>query len=297
MAVSLKSRIPWQAKIAGKIVLSRLPVPNGFWHRLSVFSHGSMEKPEYALSVFQAHYGRVDFTRKYKDFVAMEVGPGDSVASALIARAHGARSCILVDAGSFARQDLHLYRLMAKLLFEHGLEPPNIDHAESVGEILEICRAVYLTGGLDSLRQVPSASVDFVWSHAVLEHVRADEFLPTMKELRRIMRSDGVGSHRIDLQDHLAGQLNNMRFSRRFWERDWIAKSGFYTNRIRMHQMVSLFQAAGFVVDVPWKAQWNNLPTPRRSMAAEFQGLTDAELLVYAFDAVLHPTTAASDGV
>ncbi|HEY4210715.1 MAG TPA: class I SAM-dependent methyltransferase [Steroidobacteraceae bacterium] len=287
--MSLKSRIPWQAKIATKIVLSRLPVRNGIWHRLNLFSHGFMDKPEYALGVFQRHYERADFARKGKDFVCLEVGPGDSLASAVIARAHGASRTILLDAGSFATQDLRLYRMTAKLLSERGLHAPQIDGAASIAEILEICSASYVIDGLASLRQVPSASVDFIWSHAVLEHIRVDEFLPTMNELRRVLRPDGVCSHRVDLQDHLAGELNNMRFSSRLWERNWMARSGFYTNRIRMRQMVSLFEAAGFAVDVPWTARWSHLPTPRSAMAAEFRDLTDAELLIYAFDAVLRP--------
>jgi predicted SAM-dependent methyltransferase len=254
-----------------------------------MFSHGAMDRPDYALGVFKSHYDRTFFARKGRDFVGLEIGPGDSIASAIIARAHGADRCVLVDAGAYATKDLEPYRQVAKLLSDRGLEAPRLDGAASLREVLALCRGEYLTDGLTSLRDVPSASVDFIWSHAVLEHIRVDEFLPTMRELRRIVRSDGVCSHRVDLQDHLGGQLNNMRIPSHLWERDWMARSGFYTNRIRMRQMVGLFEEAGFAVDVPWTAEWSRIPTARSSMAREFHNLSDADLLVYAFDAVLRP--------
>lgn len=287
--MSLKSLIPWQARIAAKIVLSRLPVTNAFWHRLDLFSHGSMDRADYALSVFQSHYERAQFARKGLDFIALELGPGDSVASAIIARAHGASRCFLVDAGAFATRDLSSYRATSNLLIQKGLLAPRLDDASSLEDVLHACGGTYLVKGLESLREVPSQSVDFVWSHAVLEHIRAGEFLSTVKELRRIVRPDGICSHRVDLQDHLGGKLNNMRISSRIWESNWMARSGFYTNRIRMREMVSLFGEAGFTVDVLWKGQWSQLPTPRGALAREFRGLTDADLLTHSFDAVLRP--------
>jgi len=44
-------------------------------------------------------------------------------------------------------------------------------------------------------------------------------------------------SHRVDLRDHFGSALNNLRFSDKKWELDWIANSGFYTNRIRLQEM------------------------------------------------------------
>ncbi len=37
---------------------------------------------------------------------------------------------------------------------------------------------IYLTEGLKSLREVPDASVDFLFSNTVLEHIRLKEFFP-----------------------------------------------------------------------------------------------------------------------
>ena len=39
-----------------------------------------------------------------------------------------------------------------------------------------------------------------------------------------------------------------MRIPTRWWEADWMARSGFYTNRMRMTEMLGAFEAVGFTV-------------------------------------------------
>ena len=134
---------------------------------------------------------------------------------------------------------------------------------------------------------MPSASVDFIWSHAVLEHVRKREFLDTMRECRRILKSGGICSHQIDLRDHLGGALNNLRFSERVWESEIVAMSGFYTNRIWFGEMLSLFGQAGFEVEVGDVHRWARLPTPRKRLAREFRTVSDKDLLVADFSVLL----------
>lgn len=239
--LGFKQHIPWQVKLGAKILLARLPISYSFWEKLSLFKHGEMERPEYAFGVFQDHFDRVRLPRRAADgFVGLEVGPGDSLFSALIAKAFGASKTYLVDVGSFARDDLPPYKRMVSYLGTKGFPIAVLERCGTLEELLAACSADYLTRGLYSLRQIPSASVDLIWSHAVLEHVRRDDFLPILRELRRIQRSDGVGSHRIDLQDHLGGALNNLRFQERIWESEWMSRSGFYTNRIRYNEMLSL---------------------------------------------------------
>ncbi len=178
---------------------------------------------------------------------------------------------------------------MRRHLQVRGLDPQVVDGAKSVAELLARCASVYSTRGLESLRGIPDASVDFVWSHAVLGHIRSNEFLPIQRELRRILRRDGVCSHRVDLMDHLGGGLNNLRFSQRFWETDWLYRSGLYNNRIRYGRMLKLFEQAGFQTEVVQVDRWTRLPITRSRLAAEFRGLSDHELSVSAFDVLLRP--------
>lgn len=288
MDVIFKNCIPWQIKIIAKIVLSRLPLSYSFWERLALFKHGAMEDPEYALRVFFHHYNRADFSYKSTGFVGLELGPGDSLFSAVVAKVMGASKVYLVDVGTFSRTDLTRYRSLESYLKEQGHCVERFANCRTAEDFLKESSAHYLTDGLASLREIPQASVDFTWSQAVLEHIRRDEFLPVLRELRRIQRLDGVGSHRIDLRDHLGGALNNLRFRERTWESNLLSSSGFYTNRIRFSEMQKHFIEAGFRVEVTNIERWERVPTACRKMSAPFRSLPEEELNVSGFDVLLH---------
>jgi SAM-dependent methyltransferase len=285
----VKTIIPWYTKILSKIILSRIPSNYRLWQRIGIFKHGQMEQPAYALKVFKMHYERVDFTRKGKGFVVLELGPGDSLFSALIADAFNASESYLIDAGQFARHDLALYQIMINYLIEQGLTIPNVTGINTLAGLLKAYNAHYGTEGVNSLRQIPDGTVDFIWSQAVLEHIRMHEFHDTMLELRRVLRPDGVCSHSIDLKDHIGGALNNLRFSKELWESDFMAHSGFYTNRIRYNEMLDLFNKAGFEVNVIHVDRWDKMPTRRYSFSKEFRNLSEDELRICGFDVVLRP--------
>src|SRR5262249_34795978 len=160
-------------------------------------------------AVFTHHFDRVKFARRSNGFVALELGPGDSLFSAVVARAHGASSCHLVDSGPFAQEDVQLYKNMAAFLSQKGLAAPDLNHLLTLKEVLTTCHATYATGGIASLKKIPTASVDFIWSHAVLQSIRRAEFAEAIHELRRILRDDGTSSHQISLIDPFgSGALN-----------------------------------------------------------------------------------------
>jgi predicted SAM-dependent methyltransferase len=219
------------------------------------------------------------------NFVCLELGPGDSLFSALIARAFGARKIFLVDSGDYATRDAELYRNMYFFLLRKGRKL-NVKYT-SFEELLYSCQSAYLTSGLSSLRQLPDNSVDFIFSQAVLEHVRKSEFLPILKELRRILKPFGISSHTVDLKDHIGGALNNLRFSDLIWESSMFSKSGFYTNRIRFTRMLALFEKAGYRVRVIETNEWDHLPTPKEKFREEFRYLSDQTLCVSSFTVLL----------
>ncbi len=117
--------------------------------------------------------------------------------------------------------------------------------------------------------------------------MRRGEFLSTLKELRRIQKSDGAGSHCINMHDLIGGGANDLRFSSRAWESRLMADAGFYTNRIRYSEMLRLFKEVGFEPDVTRVLRWDKLPIPRKRMASEFSVLSDDDLLTYAWDVIL----------
>jgi SAM-dependent methyltransferase len=283
-----RARLPWQLKIAAKVVLSRVPLSPKLLSRTGLFQVGGMRRPEYAVGVFRRHFENAVFARKDVPFVTLELGPGFSVFSAVIARAFGASATYAVDASPLATTEVQLYRDLANYLRDTGLNPPSLDDCNSLDDVLKKCGAVYLSNGVESLKSIPTASVDFIWSHSVLQHVRRKDFAMLLAELRRIQRPDGVGSHTISIADILGGNLNDLRFSEKTWESSLMANSGFYTNRIRYNEYLKFFTEAAFVPQVYRTAQWDTLPTPRHKMSPEFAQLPDSELQISGFDVYLH---------
>jgi len=287
--MNIKKRIPWQLKLLAKLVIDRVPfVGNAFWTHIKLYSLGAMEQPEYAYKVFRQHYDVVEFPRKTGGFVVLELGPGDSLFTALVAHALGASKVYLIDAGAYARYDSGKYQAMADFIAKQGLAPPRI--GGNLEDTLEGCSAKYLTKGLYSLRAIPSQSLDFVFSQNVLEHVRRAEFTQTQQELYRILRPTGVCSHVVDLKDHLGYALNNLRFSKNIWET--FASPGFYTNRIRYSEMLAIFESVGFCIEHVQPEFWATLPTPKHVLAEPYRELPDDELRVKGFKIVLRKSSS-----
>jgi SAM-dependent methyltransferase len=248
-----------------------------------MFKHGYMQDYSYALNVFTGHLFKAGLQNKDKnaDKTAMEIGPGESLFTALLAKSFGFEHSLLLDVGNFALPSMEIYKDFARWLSNEGLPCPSLDSCDSVDSLLSTLDSQFLTGGLSSLKSLPSESVDFVFSQAVLEHIRKHEFGDTFKELWRVLKPGGVSTHVVDFKDHLEQSLNNLRFSDRTWEADWFApSSGFYTNRIRLGEMVSLIEEQGFKVDVVEKSDWEALPLPRNKLDPHFRTLEEDELKV-----------------
>ena len=280
-----------------KIVLARLPVPYRVWKRLGLFEHGDMNQPQRAFDTFIEHAGSAGvldsgstlprLAGKGRDFNVLELGPGDSLFTAVIAKALGASRSWLVDAGPFATKDMGAFVGLFDFLHQKGFALALANDPQTPADVLSQCNGAYLTEGVQSLAQLPDACVDFCFSNAVLEHIPKEDFTKLADELMRILKPDGVCLHRVDLKDHLGGGLNNLRFTEARWEGSLFRKSGFYTNRIRFGQMVNVFVQAGFECSLPRVLRWGTLPIPRAKLDASFRQLIEDDLLVSGFDIVL----------
>lgn len=277
--------ISWLAKLLLKVTVGAIPVPYSALRRIGLGRHGRMDSFEYALDVVTQHVRNCGV--EGQPFSALELGPGDSLASAVLAHGLGCREIALVDVGRFASDDLEFYRDLAVRLKARGVEAPDLSHVESVEGLCTMLDAPYLTDGLTSLRSLADGQYDAVWSQAVLEHVHAAELEPVLVETFRVLRPGGRASHRVDLQDHLAGSLNNLRFSTRVWESALVRNSGAYTNRLPANDYVTMARRIGFEVVRFEVERWDRLPLARRKMASEFAWRPERELLVKAFDLVL----------
>ena len=295
----LRGLVPWWLRICSKIMLSRLPVEYSTWKRLRLFEHGTMDQPEKALEIFvslaktagvlQEMGNRIYLTSGLNrpGSSVLEIGPGDSLASALIAKSLGVGKTCLADAGNFITKDIGPYLKLAAYLGKFNLSVPWSTPPDSYDDIVRSCNATYLVEGLDSLKHIPGESVDYCFSNAVLEHIPKQEFSDFVEEFARILKPRAVSIHRVDLKDHLGGALNNLRFTDNVWESALFRNSGFYTNRIRFFEMVNLFNKARLDVEVAETLRWPRLPTPRRYLDHQFRKLSDEDLLVRGFVAVL----------
>lgn len=286
----IKQKMPWWLKVGAKMVIYRLPIGDKFWKSIGFFQDEQMEIPSYAFDAFNGHFKRISQEKTLEPgFISLELGPGNSLFSALISRSFGGSQTYMVDVDDFAVGNIKIYQEMADLLQQKSLPVTKINETQTLSEVMDICGGTYLTSGLSSLKEIKDSSVDYVWSHAVLEHVRRYEFLDIMKEIRRLIKEDGICSHVVDLQDHLDASLNNLRFSENIWESNFIANSGVYTNRIQYSEMLDIFKQAGFEVKSTEVTRWNSLPVPRSELDQQFQHLSDEELRISGFSVVLAP--------
>ena len=166
----------WFLKIILKILVSRLPIPYAFWKVIGFFKHGKMDSCEYAIKIFDLHFYRAFPKKVPQKLKILELGPGDSIASAIIGYSYGVSFTYLVDVDNFATKDLNFYKRLISILKDKGFKTPNISEAKSVEDLLKSCNGIYLTKGLSSLKSIESNSINFVWSHSVLEHIRKYQF-------------------------------------------------------------------------------------------------------------------------
>ena len=270
-----------------KILLTRFPIDYKT-KKLMFSKHGEMENHNYAFDIFNKHIINTGYTSEwFKDRIVLELGPGDSLFSSIVAKAYGASGSIMVDTESYANVDFKNYLHMIDFIKKKGLKFPRINHINNVNELLHFINAKYLTSGLTSLKKLEKQSVDFIWSEAVLEHIRLSEFYSTLIELKRILKHDGICSMSVDLRDHLQNGLNNLRFNRKLWESEFFANSGFYTNRIGFTKMIKLFEKAGFKVKANIFRRWDTLPIKRKRLAREFRDINNNELLISGFSLLI----------
>jgi len=287
--MNIRDKFPWWSKIIIKIILSRLPISYSTWQKLNIFRHGLMDEPDYAFEVFKRHYDAGSFNNKDVGFVMLELGPGDSLSSGIIAHYFGASKSYLVDKRNDVIHETTSYSSLLKYLNEHHDKQIAIQNISESTDIQITWNIIYLINGLDSLRELPESSIDFLWSQSVLEHIRKADFNEYVQEFRRIVSEKGVCAHGVDLKDHLTYSHNNLRISESLWESDFMSNSGFYTNRILYSEMLEIFRQNNFGVHTINIEKWDKIPTPREKLDKSFSNLPDDDLIISSFDVLLRP--------
>ena len=284
----MKKIIPWWLKLTIKVFLAKLNLNYRLLKGFGIFVHGDMNIPARAYEIFSTHFSTSKIALPLgSNFHLMELGHGDSVFTALIAKAIGVEKSWLVDVGQFASLESSALHEMLAYLEKKRFQLQFPSAISRLEEVLGFCNCEYKINGVKSLKNIQSRSIDYCFSNAVLEHIDRDQFTRLATELSRVLKINGVCVHRIDFKDHLGGGLNNLRFPSSLWETSLFKKSGLYTNRLRFSEIIKIFQDSGFDCHVSRKVVWDSSPISRHNLAEEFKLLSNQDLLVSGADLIL----------
>lgn len=241
-----------------------------------------MDDESYAIKVFDRHVNFAGLQEKLTGLHIVEIGPGDNLSTGLISYANGAQST-LIDVGNFANFREKNYRQLQKRLNANLGVDLHLNFTDEESYLNQVDCSYYIDG-LDSLKKIDSNSADFLFSQAVLEHVKKEDFRETIYETKRILKPNSFCSHRVDLRDHLGGKLNNLRFSEQLWEGNLFSLSGFYTNRLRLNEIVNIFCNVGFEIVSIKKNNWSTLPIKPHQIHRSIKYDNLEELKTFSFD-------------
>jgi len=269
----------WLLKIFLKIILSRLPIEQRIFRKIGIFRNGGMNQVDYSKRIFFGHLGDLKSYRDFHEPTILEIGPGDGIATAIYSRVYNSPKVYLIDVEEFADTDISKYKeIICSLKDEKNFQNIDLSSLNTISDLLKEFNTSYLTEGLDSFKKIENSSVDYIFSHSVMEHIRLSELDEMIEEMKRVLKVGGLISHNINYKDHLSDSLNNLRFSKRIWESNFFANSGFYTNRVPAVEMHRKFVYSGFELIYQNFGSWNKLPLKRRYINKEFSKYSDKEL-------------------
>lgn len=269
----------WLLKIFLKIILSRLPIEHKVFRKIGIFRNGGMNQIDYSKRIFFGHLGDLKSFKDFKEPVILEIGPGDGFATAIYSRVYNSPKVYLIDVEEFADTDVSKYKdIICSMRDEKNFRNIDLSSLDTIPDLLKEFNTSYLTNGLKSFKKIENSSVDYIFSHSVMEHIRLSILDEMIEEMNRVLKVGGLVSHNVNYKDHLCDSLNNLRFSKRIWESNLFANSGFYTNRVPAVEMHKKFTESGFEIIYQNFGSWTKLPIKRKYIHKEFSQYTDKEL-------------------
>lgn len=191
----------------------------------------------------------------------VEIGTGWDLFSALLLSTYEPAGIVTIDTRRHVRGPL--FRLAAETLARDGDDLPRfaldgptrpLTREESKLPYPDCLarRGIRYEAPGDARRTgLSDASIDVVYSIAVLEHVPAPELGAMLDECRRILKPGGVMFHHIQPYDHAsqygASPIEFLRYSPFFW-RTFVNNPLAFQNRLRDSQYRALFEEREFEV-------------------------------------------------
>jgi SAM-dependent methyltransferase len=217
-----------------------------------------------------------------------EFGSGWDLAMPLALHGLGVTDQLLVDIRPLARAKLvddMARRLPGSLPARHGR--PLVEHLADLGITYRAPCDAAATG-------LPDGSIHAVTSTNTLEHIPATDIARILAECRRILAPGGAMSFVIDYEDHYAkfdpsiDVFHFLAHDERSWRR--FNPDLHHQNRLRHHQYLALFEAAGFEV-VSDRPRWpgaeavaaldpSDLADPWRTMTVDQLAITGSHVVL-----------------
>jgi len=244
--------VRWQTKARAFSVLSNIPFGENIHYALQRYVTRRLPRPEkqvksvYALAQRLLGVHEAYSQRPLRDSTCFEFGAGRDLIIPLAFSVHGAQRFITVDIERLAK--LELIRSNAAIIARlSGTSHPVI---VSFDDLERSWRIDYRAPADSRATGLPAGSIDCAVSVETLEHIPKSAIAAILKELRRIMRPDGLILMQIDYGDHFKGfdpSISSFNFLT-YSEEDWLPfQSRFqYVNRLRHSEYLELFRESGF---------------------------------------------------
>lgn len=255
-----------------------MPMANAIYYALQRTA-GSLKPGRLSpLDSFQAAVSMVDWIKRSgQDAVGkifLEVGTGRTVNLPTALWLCGAGRIVTVDLHPYlsealvaeSNQFVRQHRDEVQQLFGDWAQTPQfrerfdqlVNFSGGLDQTLKMMNVEYRSPADAARLDFDDGSFDFHISHAVFEHIPAEDILNILKEARRVLVSGGLLIHIIDPSDHFAHDdesitaVNFLQFNENEWHR--LAGNQFtFHNRMRAFEYLELFAQAG--VHVLWQQQ------------------------------------------
>ena len=272
----IKNILPWRIRYAIKLAEAKGYKIPGF-----LKFHNNLKNYTDAYYKVLRELGVGDLTGK----TVCELGVGDFLVNAFLEYQMGAEAEYMLEIMDFVGVDSEVdingyYKLRSpdKGGFVRKRKLPRIGDGETWKSYLPKINAHYLTNGLQGYKEIPSDSVDYVFSNAVFEHIRKREFVSTIEEVYRFMKTDGIMYNAVDFRDHIGGGKNQLRFPDDVWEDEDHYRMDNYTNRISCSEMEEILRKIGFRKIEIKRDYYDHIPLKRDKLAKEFASISDEDL-------------------
>jgi SAM-dependent methyltransferase len=285
----------WQAKARAFRALSVVPFGADLHFLLQRHVTRRLPRPEKQVKAIYARAQKlieqyaVHGTRAVEASTFFEFGSGRDLVVPLAISACGAKRFITMDIERLAKFDLVRSNAAIVAKLSGAARSP----LSTWTDLDRDWRVDYRAPADARVTGFENDTIDCAVSVETLEHIPYDDIFDILKEVRRILRPDGIALMQIDYGDHFKGfdpSISSFNFLT-YSDKDWQPfQSRFqYVNRLRHSEYVNLFEKAGFEVVLAIPDRKPVEPEILARLAPRFQRFSQEDLFTLGARIVARP--------